>query len=89
MNYISHPQIRAAIHQAEKIDIRGERFIPLLCLKEEIVKRNISKRDFRDYLRLYTPASTYGYIDEVCNKLFDHPNEISRDERFLITSGLC
>lgn len=89
MNYISHPHIRAAIHQAEKIDVRGERFIPLLRLKEEIVKRNISKLDFRDYLRFCTLTSTYGYIDEVCSKLFDYPNEISHDERFLITSGLC
>ena len=89
MNYISCSKIRAAIHQAERIDIRGERFIPLLRLKAEIVKRNVSKRDFRDYLRSYAPASMYDYIDEVCNKLFDLPNEISCDEKFLITSGLC
>jgi len=89
MNYISCPNIRTAIHQAAKIDIRGELFISLLRLKEEIAKRNISKHDFRDYLRSCTLTSMYGYIDEVCNKLFDHPDEINCDERFLITSGLC
>ena len=49
MNYNSHPKIRAAIHQSEKIDVRGERFIPLQVLKAELDKRRIEKRDFKDY----------------------------------------
>lgn len=89
MNYISHPQIRAAIHQAEKIDIRGERFIPLFRLKEELEKRHIEKRDFHDYLRIHAPSSMNNYVDEVCKKLFNSSETISCDEKFLITSGLC
>jgi len=89
MNYTSHPKIRAAIHQSEKIDVRGERFIPLQVLKAELDKRRIEKSDFQDYLRIHAPSSMSSYVDEVCNKLFDCPDTISRDERFLITSGLC
>jgi len=89
MNYVSHPKIRATIHQSEKIDVRGERFIPLQVLKAELDKRHIEKRDFKDYLLIHAPSSLKIYIDEVCNKLFDCPDTISRDEKFLITSGLC
>ena len=89
MNYVSHPKIRAAIQASEKIDIRGERHISLFRLRDELVKRNVAKKDFMEYLYRYTSSDMNGYIVEVCNKIFDHPNEISRDERFLITSGLC
>ena len=89
MNYISRSNIRAAIHQAEKINVRGERFIPLHVLKAELDKRHIEKRDFQDYLRIHAPSSMSNYVDEVCKKLFDCPDTISRDEKFLITSGLC
>lgn len=89
MNYTSHPKIRAAVHQSEKIDVRGERFIPLQVLKAELDKRRIEKSDFQDYLRIHAPSSMSSYVDEVCKKLFDCPDTISRDERFLITSGLC
>lgn len=89
MNYVSHPKIRAAIQASEKIDIRGERHISLYRLREELVKRNVAKKDFMDYLYRYISNDMNGYVVEVSNKLFDQYNEISRDEKFLITSGLC
>jgi len=89
MNYVSHPKIRAAIQASEKIDIRGERRISLYRLREELVKRNVAKKDFMDYLYRYISNDMNGYVVEVSNKLFDQYNEISRDEKFLITSGLC
>jgi hypothetical protein len=89
MYYNTHSNIRDAIKRAESINVRSERYISLYRVREELAKRNIAKKDFMEYLYRYTSSDMHGYIDEVCNKLFDHPDEINCDERFLITSGLC
>lgn len=89
MNYSIHPQIREALKRAESVNVRGEVSIPLYRLKEELEKRRIEQQDFKDFLRIHTPSSISDYVYEVCKKLFNCPETISRDEKFLITSGLC
>lgn len=89
MNYNSHPHIREAIKQSEKINARCERSISLYRLGQELEKRRISKQDFKEYLYRYASITDKEYIESVLPKLFDEPiANIDKSETFRITSGL-
>lgn len=89
MNYNSHPQIKEAIKQSEKINARCERSVSLYRLRQELEKRRISKQDFKEYLYRYA-STDKEYIESVLPKLFDEPiANIDKAETFHITSGLC
>ena len=88
MDYRHHPAIRQAILRSEVVNARCEVSIPLYKLRKELEKRNVPKTAFMEYLYAYAPSSENGYIKDVSERLYGI-DEISRDETFLITSGLC
>ena len=88
MNYTYHPAIRESLSRSEVVNARCEVSIPLYKLRKELEKHHVPKSEFMEYLYAYAPRAEQGYIREVSDKLYS-TDDLSREETFLITSGLC
>lgn len=88
MNYTYHPAIRESLLRSEVVNTRCEVSIPLYKLRKELEKHRVPKSEFMEYLYAYAPRAEQGYIREVSERLYGNET-ISREETFLIASGLC
>lgn len=85
INSYTRNLIYDAIRKSEVINMREERSIPIVTLKRNIGKQEISERDFREYLSYLTTDESY--IEEVTQKIYHvSPNEIDKNDNFKITS---
>ena len=85
-NSYTRNQIYDAIRKSEVINAREERSIPILTLRRNIVKQEISERDFREYLSYLTKDESY--IEEVAQKIYHvTSNEIDKNDNFKTTSN--
>lgn len=87
---VEYNKIRQALQESETINSRNEHIVPLYRLKEELNKRNVIEDDFKTYLYKYAPVTMHDYIEAVSKQLYHTDDEeLDREEKFLITSGLC
>lgn len=91
MDLFSHHNIREALKRSERINIRGEMYIPLHILWKNLNDLKISKKNFSDYLYLIGAKQDMEYINAIIPILYPEdgsiPN-IDKSETFKITSGL-
>lgn len=83
-NYPTDKYIRRAIRLSDTLDARLERYIPLVKIKRHLMEYSITEKEFLTFM--YRIADRE-YAEEVTERLY-HAEELGKDERFKITSGI-